>query len=325
MRSLLLCIALLCIQGCASGQINPSPSCSAVEDCGVKVSRTNYGLPANKSVQIMVQSPMLIGGKPVDGADWPASLYAKSPGGACSSTLIGDRVLFMAAHCMANGATVTFSAYANSYKARCTHHPEYIFNETADWALCLVDRPVTGIPFESLGTDLELLINAELLLSGYGCVHPGGGGGNDGIFRVGNAVIKGLPGNNSYDIVTKGGAALCFGDSGGAAYMFDSNAQRRIVAVNSRGDIETTSYLPSIKSDSFLRWAKGWSQGSNNVRICGLHEDAQGCRYQNPAPQPDPKFAIDAKAACVRGSMAQGYLDKKEELVENIRKLLELN
>jgi hypothetical protein len=269
----------------------------------------------------MVQSPMLIGGKAADPKEWPASVYAKAGSSACSATLVGERTLFMAAHCMNDGGQVSFTAHANAYKARCSHHPEYRSNDTADWALCLVDRPVTGVPFEVLGPSAALSMKETLLLSGYGCVKPGGGGGNDGIFRIGNASVTGLPYNKSYDIVTRGGAALCFGDSGGAAYKL-VDKMRYIVGVNSRGDISSMSYLPAVASKTFQSWAFSWSQSAANTRICGLHADAQGCRGGQAEPAPDGKFEITEKAACVKGAVAVEYLNKKQEIVEAIRKTL---
>ena len=325
MRATLL-FALLLLQACASKPPAPNPSpCASIPSCGeeaIKGKKKVAGLGTDKTVQLMVQSPMLIGGKPADAGEWPASLYARAGGSACSSTLVGERVLFMAAHCMPNGGTVSFTAHSNAYKATCQHHPEYKNNDTADWALCIVDRPVIGVPFEVMGVEMLVAMNSELLLSGYGCLKAGGGGGNDGIFRTGNAVVKGLPSGKVYDIVTKGGAALCFGDSGGAAYAV-SGSSRYIVGVNSRGDISTMSYLPAINSPAFVSWAKSWALISNNVRICGMHEDAMGCRTGNPSPQVDGKFEISAPAACIRGMVTPNYLDKKDEIVENLRKSLE--
>lgn len=324
MRATLLCAALLLVQACASvPKQNPQSPCASIPSCAEeKAKKKVAGLPAERTVQLMVQSPMLIGGKPADASEWPASLYAKAGSSACSSTLVGDRVLFMAAHCMSNGGTVSFTAHANAYKARCAHHPEYKGNDTADWALCLVDRPVTGVPFEVLGTETPVAMNTELLLSGYGCIKPGGGGGNDGIFRIGNATVKGTPSGKSYDIVTKGGAALCFGDSGGAAYLV-SEKERVIVGVNSRGDISSMSYLPAVSSRTFITWARQWAQDSNNVRLCGIHDDALGCRSGHPAPQADGKFEVTSRAACIRGVVGPNYLDKKDSIVETIRKSLD--
>lgn len=323
--------AAMMVVACSSVPSNPSvvPSCASLSDADCSQidhpapAKKFAGLSADKTVMLMLQSPLLIGGKPADGAEWPASVYARAGNASCSATLVGERVLFMAAHCMNNGGSVSFTAHANNYKARCAHHPEYRGNSTADWALCLVDRPVTGVPFENFGPSTALKIKQALLLSGYGCIKPGGGGGNDGIFRIGLANITGLPYGKSYDIVTKGGAALCFGDSGGAAYHLAEGGKRYVVGVNSRGNIQDQSYLPSISSSTFLGWAMSWAHDANNVRICGLHSDALGCRSGEVSPLPDGKFEIAGKPACIKGVVSKEYLDRKQEVVDTLKKALD--
>ena len=322
MSTWLFVALLFLLPGCKTPPPSPpGPQCAAIPDCEQK-QQTVHGLGASLTVQKMMLSPMLIGGKAVDGAEWPASVYTHAGSSSCSATLVGERVLFMAAHCMSNGGGVTFSAHANAYKATCFHHPEYKKNETADWALCLVDRPVTGILFEVLGVNVLVPLNSDLTLSGYGCLKPGGGGGNDGIFRIGIAKVKGLPAGKTYDIVTKGGAALCFGDSGGAAYSVVDKA-RYVVAINSRGDISTMSYLSGVNSETFFEWAKVWSLSYNNVRLCGIHPDAVSCRNGSPAPQTDGKFEVVSKVGCVRGILSPNFLDKKVDIVQALAKSLE--
>lgn len=323
MKVLALFAILFSATACTSMPARPDTSCSVVGSCQNAEVRASLGLGVEHTVQTMAFEPMLIGGAPANAAEWPASVYAKAGSSACSATLVGERTLFMAAHCMGNNGTVSFTAGANQYKARCTHHPEYRKNSTADWALCLVDRPVTGVPFEVLGIEKTFAIGDNLLLSGYGCVKPGGGGGNDGIFRIGQAVVRGLPSGKNYDIVTKGGAALCYGDSGGSAYLLHPSGERSIVGVNSRGNIATMSYLPAVASKTFVSWAHEWAKTSNNVRLCGLHDDALGCRTGGAKPQPDGKFEVQGNVACVRGVIKPDYLSKKDEIVESVRKALE--
>jgi hypothetical protein len=324
---ILLALVALSLGACTSLPPKPLPpqACSDVAaDCDVAHPKAKHaGLSADQTVQLMVNSPMLIGGKPADASEWPASVYARSGGSACSATIVGERTVFMAAHCMSNGGTVSFTAHANAYKARCAHHPEYRGNDTADWALCLTDRPVTGVPFELLGPGAPLALKQVLLLSGYGCVKPGGGGGNDGVFRIGQASVTSLPSGKNYDIVTRGGAALCFGDSGGAAYNLSADGKRVIVGVNSRGNISNTSYLPAVKSQSFVSWALQWAADSANTKVCGLHSDAMGCRGNEGGPLPDGKFEIAGKPACLKGVVSKEYLDRKQELVDTLKKALD--
>lgn len=315
----IIVVALL-LAGCVS--LKPKQSCVGVEPCA-QVPRLHAGIPARLTVQKTLQS-LLINGRPVDGADWPASVYARSGNAACSATLVGERVVLMAAHCMDDGGKISFTAQANNYSASCTHHPQYDSNQTADFALCLTDRPVTGVVFEDIGISEDLSVGQTVTLSGYGCINPGGGGGNDGIFRIGDATIQGLPNAVSNDTITKGGAALCFGDSGGSAYVVKGDSSRVIIGINSRGNISTTSYLASVYNGSlFSAWAKSWSKSNSNVKICGIHSGALYCRAGGSAPPDELKFEVLGGGACVKGVIHPTLLDKKDELVSKIQQAID--
>lgn len=239
------------------------------------------GVSAEFTVQPLLQDLMLIHGVPAEPSQWPASIYARRRDSACSATIVSDRVVFLASHCVPDGGKIFFSLNANNYEADCAHHPEYDGgNSSADWALCLVARPVTGVLFESLGIRSKIKIGQSVTLSGYGCIHAGGVGGNDGIFRVGQAKVQGLPYRKNYNVVTQGGSALCFGDSGGAGYVGEGNS-RVIFGVNSQGDQHAISYLPTVAVPTFIAWANSWAKKSNNVKICGIHLDALYCRNKN--------------------------------------------
>ena len=307
----------VCIFACSNKVAVPDYPC-LLEDEPVQMSY----LPSNETVQEMIQDETLIGGVPADITLWPASVYsANASGGACSSTLIGDRVLLSACHCMANGAVVSFSAGANKYTARCEHHSEYKGNKTADWALCLVDRPVTGVTYERLATQQSIRIGDKVRLSGYGCTRAGGGGGNDGIFRIGIAEVSSIPSGKNYDVVTKGGAALCFGDSGGAAYAEYADGSREVFGVNSRGNIKNISYLPSVANPTMQAFAKDFAS-KHGVGICGLTPRAMACRDEKqPLPPIGADFEIRSQMGCARVKLNPGYESKKETLFQKMKAL----
>lgn len=275
----------------------------------------------------------LINGTVADQRDWPASVYASMGNSRCTSTVVGERVLLIAAHCVSNGGTAKFSAGGAQYTSKCTHAPDYdraawqshkeaiekgqvstaeTRNSTADWSLCVTDRVVTGIPYENINQDSSVLKTGEkLLLTGYGCLSPGGGGGgNDGKYRIGEATITGLPSGNSNDITTRGGAALCYGDSGGPAFYIRGQA-RFVVSVNSRGDIKIMSYLPSVSTSVAKAFFTDWSN-RNNVQICGMHASAKGCRGAIIVPPGPTIFNLLAKTHQLKVTLGEGEKLSKE-------------
>lgn len=223
------------------------------------------------------EPPTLIDGEPAPVGEWPASVYASMSGSRCSATVVGPRTLAIAAHCVSDGGSASFTVGANRYTSRCTHSPDYRNNSTADYALCVVDKDVLGIEYETMLMDASQIKVGDIVrLSGYGCTQPGGGGGNDGIFRIGTSKVTRIPSGNSNDVVTQGNSgALCFGDSGGGAFL-EVGKDRYLFAVNSRGDIETTSYLSAWFTSQAKKFIESWSK--NGQKICGVHADATGCR-----------------------------------------------
>lgn len=250
----------------------------------------------------------LIGGRPADPAEWPASVYASMGDSKCTGTVVGEKVLLIAAHCVGNGRNASFPAGGGQYVATCTHHPNYASDSTSDYALCKTVSVIANIQYERVQTDPSVLaVGKEVLLTGYGCVNPGGGGGNDGTYRIGEANITSLHQGNQ-DIVTRGGAALCYGDSGGPAFFYlDAAKKDRVqISVNSRGNIKDTSYLSSLSGGRFKSWAEGW-RTQNGVKICGLDADAKGCRGSGPGPiDPLPGWCKDSLAKLTRCLWAQG-------------------
>jgi len=224
----------------------------------------------------------VIGGNPASARDWPATfVFRNSAGAACTATAIGTQVLLTAAHCIDNGAFGTVTLNQRTVGATCTHHPSYPRELSADFALCALNvaLPALANAFENLNTTATLpAMDQEVTLLGYGCIATQGADRQFGILYKGNAVVAERVRDSLY-IRTVGGAAVCFGDSGGAAYYpIDSNA-RRIVGVNSRGDLSTNSWISATAHSAFVTWLESWAQ-QNKVRVCGHHDDAAGCRQR---------------------------------------------
>src|SRR3989338_2115163 len=143
------------------------------------------------SSTLLLAQDRLINGTPADPAQWPVSVYASMSGARCSATLVGPQTLLIASHCVKTGGEAFFSVNGQRVSSRCTRSPLYSHDSTADWALCLVGEPISGVPYENINYDEQRLkVGDSLMLTGYGCIKPGGGGGNDGIFRIGESKIR---------------------------------------------------------------------------------------------------------------------------------------
>lgn len=233
--------------------------------------------------------PQLIGGSPADPGDYPASFYARHGSGACTGTLVSEKVLLTAAHCVTGSYKATLRRAGVTYRAACEAAPEYFSGKpSADYALCLLDQPLKEVRYESVSADpSRLKVGGSLLLAGFGCIKEDMTLGNDGIYRYGTTTIDSLPKGGSNTIVTRGGVALCPGDSGGAAFLRTASG-RMVVSVNSavrifpgsdpvKVDPAKISYLASLSSDTAGAFLRAW-RTAKGVKICGLDQAASGCR-----------------------------------------------
>jgi hypothetical protein len=248
--------------------------------------RRNEGDLSSKRVLDLGQSgtgPELMGGKPAEPSEWPASFYSSSDDGNCSSTLIGPRTLILAAHCVGQGKSASVEVDGKTITSVCTRASNWPADASADYALCRLAEAVDAL-YETVNPDASRLKIADnLLLTGFGCTQPSTTGagvpGNDGIFRIGLAKIVETPGmSEPNSIVTQGSVAICPGDSGGGAYIVSSAGTRKIVSVNSRVIFaQNKSLLSSLSSTLGKAFLTNWSQ-SNNEQICGLNLSGARCR-----------------------------------------------
>jgi hypothetical protein len=246
-------------------------------------------------------SPEILNGRPAQRREWPVTLRFKSAGGHCTSTIVGERVVITAGHCVSNEAKARV-LFNNAWtEVTCFHHkqykgsscltaatPEEIAGCTADVALCRADQPFKlvsdsneTIRVESINSDPALVrVNGIVTLLGYGCLQPGGP--ITDTLQIGEATVTSIsvPGASRDPqktmqeyIVAQGGSAVCQGDSGGAAFDKPGFWVRKVIGLNSRGNISTVSYLTSTSDKHILDFLKSWEA----TPICGIHPTAKGC------------------------------------------------
>lgn len=252
------------------------------------------------SPSLLAQEQTLIGGVPVRPGEYPEVIRISDGSGYCTASIVGEKVILTAAHCSKeNGEIVPVSEDSeyqfvfeqNVYKAKCSLAPSYRNGRTGvgseDIALCKIDRKV-DVKYAIVSTD-EPQIDDTVTLIGYGCIRGrnsegGAGGGNDGILRVGDAIVYRNSTDNYHHWHADRGASLCYGDSGGPAFFKVENPKddyHYIAGVNSMGDIESYSLLTSTKQS--IGFFKAYEL-TNKVEICGISADCN----KKPDPKPDP-------------------------------------
>lgn len=237
-------------------------------------------------------TPQIIGGSKADPAEWPATfIFQGTDGGRCTSTAVGPQAMLTAAHCIKDKAMGIVEVNGKEISATCYQHPDYhsaVLNGDKDWekkvspdfALCILVADLKTKDYENVNTSKDVpTLGATIHLLGFGCNKEGGTDKGFGVLYEGDSAAKSTPTPPSYYTTTLGGAAICFGDSGGGAYIYlnQTKTRRSLVGVNSRGDISTKSLLSTTGVPGFVAWATSLAD-KNRVKICGLHSDAKDCR-----------------------------------------------
>jgi hypothetical protein len=233
--------------------------------------------------------PQIDGGDKQDSDVWPATLkYYSSGTFFCTATIIGEKTVITAAHCISDGANaqVNFDI-GNPVNIKCTRNKAYNrVGLVADVALCLAESSFpTHTEYENLDiTQSWFTAGRPIFLLGFGCrnVHTADPATNGQLYG-GLSDLLDTPISTDIHFFTQGGAVICPGDSGGAAYVLgDSNkigGPRSIVGLNSGylpdARISTVAAFSSANLDFINEW-----RSENHAKICGVDPDATNCRVR---------------------------------------------
>jgi len=257
----------------------------------------------------------LINGKAVEivTADWPTIVLTplkviengKTKWTKCTGTLVGPRVVLLAAHCIDDRKSGTLResflrADGQSLPMTCAVYPDYLKppangepspRRSEDFALCYADTKVKLPTLEALSferVDIQPVAKGSaVLLMGYGCTDLATPYDQDSTLRVGDTAISQAPSGQGSEaayarILSRGPPepALCPGDSGGAlitgATVEQPGLVRRVRGVNS--SIEETpdgllSRVSMLSHPGFATWAKGWIGKFKGAYICGVSDE----------------------------------------------------
>ena len=240
----------------------------------------------------------LINGRIAKEGEWPMTIYIRSGNSACSASIVGERTILTAAHCVPNNGTiqprdrrfVEFSVGQVQFKATCQQAPAYYDNNhrtDMDLALCVADKPLPApyAQIDSKGVEKGDVVT----IMGYGCTSSTGQGGNDGYLRVGEAKVTHLaPNADVHTFQIEGDTTVCFGDSGGPTFAKGDGFYQ--IGVNSRGDIKRIGLQASTFTDGARSWMQSFAD-KYSVAICGINKDCGG--REEPKPEPGKPWCSD--------------------------------
>lgn len=237
------------------------------------------GLPGVASagqpeVQAPLPTPHIWQGNETEPCAWPSVVMVSGDGSLCSGSLIHPQVVMYAAHCGATNKVIRFGDSNNSAKTRqveyCETNPAYNGSQSRDWAYCVLQQPVTEIPFTPVAYGCEVqqyyYNGAEVAIIGFGNNSGDTGAGRK---RWGFTYISNATGSR-FDVGGQQTESICSGDSGGPAMIRYDDQSWHVFGIASTKNDDTCSSARGTHSLAVN--AVEWIEQDSGIDVTVCHD-----------------------------------------------------